>query len=290
MPALKQSTIMTDPYSSFLAIHFEVGGDTESLEHQRSYWPVAIDFVDLANQLGAKLTMYFNPQWAEYILKDPNKLNLLKHWQSQDHEIGIHHHGYDHGDWNGYTNRKGKEDDPKYRGNMKDMIKLMEQLLHPYKSTSGTITDEKYDYPVGLSYDTQGIRVSHARSKPKQVLLGRQKVIQVGMGLLSCEGNLESLKHAYNESESDEILGVVTHEHDYHKNPSIIKDWFKFIETRRKKITTVSQIITKYQEKYTIEYSGNPLTFLNNVKTQLNKTAIVSSKKNAGMNYKTCNL
>ena len=47
--------------------------------------------------------MHFNPQWAEYILEDSNRINLLKHWQSQNYEIGIHHQGYDHGDWNGYT-------------------------------------------------------------------------------------------------------------------------------------------------------------------------------------------
>ena len=154
---------------------------------------------------------------------------------------------------------------------MKDLIKLMEQLVHPYKSTSGTITDEKHDsLPPGLSFDTQGIRVSHARSKPKQVLLGRQKIIQVGMGLLSREENIESFKRAYHESESDEIFGVVTHENDYHKNPSIIEEWFMFIEYRKKRITTVSEIITKYSEKYSIEHSSNPLIFLNDVKAQSN--------------------
>ncbi len=257
---------MGGPHWSFLVIHFEVGGNTRNLEHQRSYWPTTIRLVDLADQFKAKLTMHFNPQWAEYILKDPNKLNLLKHWQGQGHEIGIHHHGYDHNDWDGYTNRTGKEDHSKFRGNMKDMTKIMEQFIRPHKNLSGTITDETYDYPMSLNIDTQGIMSSHARSKPKQVSLGGQKVIQTGMGLLSCAGNMESLKREYHEAERDETFGVITHENDYHRNPSIIEEWFRFIETRRKKITTVSQTITKYQEKYTIEYSDNPLTFLNNVK------------------------
>jgi len=105
-----------NPFSTFLAIHFEVGGDTRNLAHQKEFWPVAIDLIKLANKYNAKLTLQFNPQWAEYILKDKNKFNLLKEWQNRGHEIGLHHHGYDHGNWNGYTNRPGKENEPRFRG------------------------------------------------------------------------------------------------------------------------------------------------------------------------------
>lgn len=114
-----------NPYASFLAIHFEVGGHTKSLEYQKTLWPAAIDLVALADQYKANLTLQFNPQWAEYILQDRNNFNLLKQWQKQSHEVGLHHHGYDHGDWNGYTNRPGKEDDPRFRGKIEDMMELM---------------------------------------------------------------------------------------------------------------------------------------------------------------------
>ncbi len=71
----------------------------------------------------------------------------------QGHEIGLHHHGYDHGDWNGYTNRRGKELDSRYRGSVRDMMRFMNELVQN-QILSGTSTDEGYDYPQGIKYDT----------------------------------------------------------------------------------------------------------------------------------------
>ena len=255
-----------NPYGSFLVIHFEVGGDTKNLEYQKVYWPSAINLVDLANQYDVKLTLQFNPQWPEYILNDQNKLNLLKKWQQHGHEVGLHHHGYDHGDWNGYTNRPRKEDDSRFRGTARDMMKLMGQLIQPYQLLSGTITDEEFDYSEDIKYDTEGILFIHARSKPKQVTLGRNnKVIQVGMALLSCEGDIESFKREYQKLKENEVFGVVTHEKDFAKNPVIIEEWLRFIKSEGARITTVSQLIAKYQNRYFIEKSDNPLTFLKDV-------------------------
>jgi hypothetical protein len=108
--------------------------------------------------------------------------------------------------------------------------------------------------------------IIHARSKPKQVTLGRNnKVIQVGMALLSCEGNIESFKREYQKSKESEVFGVVTHEKDFAKNPVIIEEWLRFIKSEGVRITTVSQLIAKYQNRYFIEKSDNPLTFLKDV-------------------------
>ncbi len=254
------------PYGSFLVIHFEVGGDTNNLEYQKKYWPTAVNLVKLADQYSAKLTMQFNPQWAEYILNDQNKINLLRKWQQHGHEVGLHHHGYDHGDWNGYTNRPRKEDDPGFWGTARDMMKLMGQLIQPYQLLSGTITDEEFDYPEDIKYDTEGILINHARSKPKWVTLGRNnKVIQVGMAFLSFQGDIESFKLEYLRSREDELFGVVTHGKDFAKNPVIIEEWLRFIKSEGARITTVSQLIAKYQNKFFIEKGDNPLTFLKDV-------------------------
>jgi hypothetical protein len=265
MPVLKQVTDRICPYGSFLAIHFEVGGHTKNLEYQESFWPAAIDLVDLAYEYGARLTLQFNPQWAEYILEDRNKLNLLRKWQQQNHEVAIHHHGYDHGDWNGYTSRPGKECQPRFRGNVRDMMKLMRQFVGPDQISSGTITDEEFDYPDDIKYDTQGIQICHARSKPKWVTLGSKKVIQVGIALLSCEGDIERFKYEYEKSMVNQIFGVVTHEKDFAKEPKIIEQWLKFIKSREETIKTVSEIISEYQKSYAIGHSDNPLTFLKDV-------------------------
>jgi len=229
------------------------------------FWPSTISLIDLANKYNAELTLQFNPQWAEYILNEEGHANKIREWQKKGHEVGLHHHGYEHGDWNGYTNRPGKEDDPRFRGTTKDLIEIMVQLVGPYQLFTGTISDEKFDYPEGLRYDTEGIRVEHAKSKPKCVTLGGKKVIQVGMAFLSFEGDIESFKREYLRSNENEIFGVVTHEKDFFKNPEIIEEWFQFIISGGKTITSVSKIITDYQRAYTIGHSKNPLTFLKDV-------------------------
>jgi len=254
-----------NPFSTFLAIHFEVGGDTRNLAHQKEFWPVAIDLTKLANKYNVKLTLQFNPQWAEYILKDKNKFNLLKEWQNQGHEIGLHHHGYDHGDWNGYTNRPEKENETRFRGKIKDMMDLMKKLAHPHHLLCGTITDEEFDYPKEIKYDTEGIQIYHARSKPKRVILGGKEVTQVGMAFLSFDGDVEVFKQEYSRAKEDEVFGVVTHEMDFAQNPEIIEEWFKFINSTGKNIQTVSEIINNYQKIYPVEQSDNPLTFLKDV-------------------------
>lgn len=253
------------PYTSFLAIHFEVGGHTRNLAYQRKYWPETVELIKMANQYNAKLTLQFNPQWAEYILKDGNKFNLIKEWQKQDHEIALHHHGCDHGDWNGYTNRDKMHADPKFIGPVKDMMKLMRRLAYPGRILCGTVTDEKFDYPRGIKYDTEGIKIFHARTKPKSVLLHDQKVTQAGMAFLSREEDIEKFKNEYLKSNDEEIFGVTTHEKDFAKNPALIEKWFHFIKSNDKEINNVSKIINAYQKIYSIEHNHNPLTFYKNV-------------------------
>jgi hypothetical protein len=214
------------PYASFLVIHFEVGSHTESLEHQALFWPAVADLLTLANQYKSNLTLQFTPQWAEYIIRDQSKLGLLKRWQHQGHEVGLHHHGYDHGDWDGFTNRKGKEGDPRFRGNVQDMMKCIKQLAHPNQIYSATITDEEFDYPKGIKYDTEGIQICHARSRPKRATLGdNSELIQVSMAFLSFEGDIKSFQHEYSSANKDEMFGVVTHVKDFAKEPMIIEKW-----------------------------------------------------------------
>lgn len=269
MLKLKEKSNRIGPYGSFLVIHLEVGENTKSFEYQEAFWPAVIDLVALSDRYGVKLTLQLNPQWAEFILKESDFVNIVRGWQEMGHEVGLHHHGYDHGDWNGYTNRPGKEDDPRFRGSVRDMMKLIMTLVHLYEVLSGTVTDEEFDYPVNIKYDTEGIRIYHARSNPKRVTLGgNDKVIQVSMAFLPWDGDVETFKREYQESRGDEIFGVVTHEKDFAKNPAIIQEWFKFVQLRGGMIKSVHDAIVNYENLYGIKQSGKPLTFLKDVKRE----------------------
>ena len=41
-------------------------------------------------------------------------------WQKKGHESGLHHHGYDHRDWDGFTNRPHKEIHEGFQGNIEE--------------------------------------------------------------------------------------------------------------------------------------------------------------------------
>ena len=218
------------PFGVFFIVHLETGGDTKSLQFQQSYWPVLADIINLADKFTAKLTLQFNPQWIEYILEDRIKLAEIRKWQEMGHEMGLHHHGYDHDDWNGYTNRNDKERDPRFRGNVQDMMELAGRFFDPGQLLSGTITDEEFDYPDSIKYDTQGMRIHHARRKPKLVKLNKKtEIIQLRMALLSWNGDINDFKEEYVRSEKYELFGVVTHEHDFARNPMIIEKWLKYV-------------------------------------------------------------
>ena len=148
------------------------------------------------------------------------------------------------------------------------MMKLMRQFIQPYQLMSGTITDEKFDYPEGMKHDSEGIKIYHAGSVPKRVNLNGREVIQVGMGLLSYNGDIETFKREYLESEHNEIFGIVTHERDFANNPSIIEEWLKFVGMRGQKIKSLNEIIVDYENNYVVDHSDSPMTFLNHVKSK----------------------
>ncbi len=258
------------PFGSFFIIHLETGGDTKSLQSQEAYWPVLVEIINLADRYAAKLTLHFNPQWIEYIMQERIKLAEIRKWQAMGHEMGLHHHGYDHDDWNGYTNRSDKESEPGFRGNVQDMIQLAGRFFDPGQPLSGTITDEEFDYPASIKYDTQGIKLCHARRKPKLVTLNSDtEMIQLGMALLTWKRDIENFKKEYMKSEKDELFGVVTHEYDFAKNPVIIEKWLEFVYTTGVNIQTVSEIIAEYRQVYSMEHTDKPLTFKNDIKAKI---------------------
>ena len=105
---------------TFVMIHFEAGYQgrlnndlpinipqeymTIHLGWQAYLFDTAKKLVQKANDYGFRLTLAFNPQWAEYVLLDNTKVNLVKQWQENGHEVAFHHHSVNHPDWNGYSN------------------------------------------------------------------------------------------------------------------------------------------------------------------------------------------
>lgn len=258
-----QQPISQKPFATFFEIHLEVGRSTSDLKHQENYWPTLIEMVELADNYGYKITLSFSPQWAEYISKDTNKFNLVKSWQANGHEVNLHHHGVTHGGWNGYTD--GLTDttrpflnDPRYRGSIENMMKLVRDLASPYQLKSAVVAAPDSDYPAEIIYDTDGMYYYETRSKPAIIEYNNVDRIQVKFGFPLnpknvAAGGLDRFKEEYEKSQADEVFGVCVHEINYADDPTMTVDWFEFIKSKGHTIKTVSSIIEEYEEYYTIE-------------------------------------
>ena len=112
--------------SAFIAVHMESGGGGQYYPARN--WQTLIELVNSADKYNQKLTLQFNPNWATYILQDRSKIDLLRSWEENGHEIALHHHGPTHTDWNGYTNNQKYINNPKYKGTIAEMMSLVTQL------------------------------------------------------------------------------------------------------------------------------------------------------------------
>jgi hypothetical protein len=285
---------------TFVMIHFEAGGDGKfsvfrdivkkelnlgpavinntSLNYQRALWPTVIKLVALADKYEFKLTLALSPQWAEFILKDESRIDIFKAWGEHGHELAFHHHGIDHIDWDGYTNRFGEKnynDDDKYlkkyksghRGTSDDGFKWLQELsskMNPAnKVVTGTITDTKVDTPAGITILTEGsLDLSKGMlAKPRKQTLPAGEIIwfrhaqlrsnfnEAGNDLYNAQQShdkakelLERFKEKFAQAKGGEVAGVVFHEFDFYRCPDIYEEWFKFVGSNGYKAQTLKEI------------------------------------------------
>ncbi len=205
--------------------------------------------VRIADAYSVKLTIEFTPQWAEMILKDKEKLTLVRSWQKSGHEIGAHHHPVQHkGTWDGYTSRKDMVNDGRYRGTMDDFIEILNKLASPEKIRTLGSPDED-DWVRGIPYRTEGFETGGAASLPARMMLNETTVYDLGYGYLGNRQRLTVLKNKYRATRQDQVFGVVTHVFNYLENPKLIEAWFKFLkeqDTTGRRNKTVSAIMKEF--------------------------------------------
>lgn len=250
------------PFAIFYAVHMEAQ-PRSNYEYQKKYWPRLIELVKFADNYNMKLTLLFNPQWAEYILEDKNKFNLIKAWQANGHEVGLHYHLVTHNDWNGYTNRKELTTAPIYRGTVKEMMKLITMLASPYKVESACcgldIATEvnptksggfpvasrfidEIDFPEEIIYDIDGFH--DGTTKPLEFIFrGKKRYHLRHLPVITSEYTERALSDI-KMANSDEIVGIVTHESDY--NLAGIEKIFRYCKENKIQIQTVHKIMEDY--------------------------------------------
>lgn len=275
-PARNPKLVEAKP-PTFFMVHFEVGGDNavrrgvalfrdiigdsnfsnKDLRYQAVMWPTAIKIVELANKYGFKLTLALNPQWAEYILKDDKKIKIVREWQGQGHELAFHHHGINHIDWNGYSNRPEAAGDPRYRGTASEGFAFVKKLAAPNKVVTGCITDTKSDKPDDIVILTRGSRdiEKDIMGEPYEMYIGEgtkltwvnhaylEKYLRNDSNFARTKKLKNRFKKLYDKAQPNIVVGVVSHCHDFYRHPDFFRDWFEFVKSRGNTIRTVSEIV-----------------------------------------------
>ncbi len=247
LPEEAEYTINT----AFISIHMEPGTNPSTTDYPALHWTDLVGLIALADEYNVKLSLVFNPQWAIYILDDEEKRTLLRSWEANGHEIGLHHHGPHHGGWNGYTDQEDYKDDLKYVGTIEDMMNLVNQLPasgQVFVAGIGAEEDVDYDWPEGIIYETDG------GADPEEDILSnptiniynghtvislRHAQYQVGKMSLS----LEEIEAYLQEPQTEEYMGIVFHEKNYAEDPSKIEDLFQLFEEYNVEVKTVQDIM-----------------------------------------------
>ena len=155
----------------FIAIHNEPFNLNDGSKLIENSYTTLKRMIERADRYSIKLTLMFSAQWADYISKDKNRMELLEKWKKNGHEIAGHHHSIYHTNRDGYTNypletaqkermqklTNGKGDKnitEKYFGTLKDYISMLKKINPDIKSGCMNAEEDMKEIPEELIYET----------------------------------------------------------------------------------------------------------------------------------------
>lgn len=212
-----------------------------------------VQLVNLANRHQVPLTIEFTPQWVDSILRVSSRLALVRQWQQQGHEIGAHHHGIYHPYWDRYTNypaatitAQGKNP-ADLLGDMNAYRLFLEKiggdsLMLTMGGPGESDPDQSKDWHEVFIYRTGGGRQPQdAFSSPAVLTYGPYRVCQINYYFIDTQTAVNALKGRYNNIASKDVVGVVTHTHNFAADSNYVIDWMQFVQGTQRK--TVRQIM-----------------------------------------------
>ena len=293
--------VNAQPFGTFFVIHLEPGNSPKS-EHQNApyhnlgetaisdwagswqdeFWPTLVEFVSVADQHSAKLTVMLTAQWIEFVLADAGRTYLVREWARRGHEIGLHHHGADHPDWDGFTNRpkqqQSQSDSPtrreqelvdRHRGSMVDLLALVNQLGIAMVVT--TTTDRKQEMPIlnqqfTIDIASKGLDLNVAVREPNRIsgLCPDVDFIQLGAAYLpyqqSSPNRMTVLRTGYLRAAEKQFVGVVTHAWDIAFQSNVrgsveatdYAQWLAYLSSENATPEAASSLLDRYQRENTV--------------------------------------
>jgi hypothetical protein len=210
-----------------------------------------VEMVAAFESRGHRLTLEFQPQWAEYALAHPEALEQVRNWEANGHEVAFHHHGLDHPAWDGFTSDPSKARHTHYRGDMAFALSLVSQLSANGQIRTAGMTDEDTDWPAGVIYATggQGLSGETIVSTPHNATYNGQVVTEVAhraYGLTQQNGpnvSLHEIQQAIESAGPGQVLGLVTHPFDFAANRDDFDALFEMVEHFDIKFAAVSAML-----------------------------------------------
>jgi len=196
------------------------------------------NLVALADEFAVPLTIDFTAQWAEMILADDEKLEMVSRWYEAGHELGAHHHAYwatleRNAQWDGYTNTPVSDLSPVYQdqflGTMEDYMASLDALPGERVTACMGQDDERdmEDWPATLLYSTTGNFLEDCVSEPTLVSFPSGDAWHISHGLiLQTPGALTDL---YEATATDKVFTVVGHVYNFRDGPRAFEFWFRYL-------------------------------------------------------------
>jgi hypothetical protein len=255
---------VTAPQSSnaqgvFLTFHLEY---SQTPRIQR-LWPKLVDFMALADSYGAKVSLQFSPTWADYVFTN-SLTDTVQSWETNGHEIALHHHGPTHKFFDGYTDRPDliRTDgwyatDGVYVGDMAALMAFLDPLaVNPIVSAG--MSDAETDWPAGVLYYASKAGADNAKtdliSTPWQTSYnGHTVTVVTNAGyaidhLGSAAVTLADIEQGLQDATSDQVLGIVVNDDTIETHFDQIEPLFKLLQQYNAQARTVKDVVENYQQ------------------------------------------
>jgi hypothetical protein len=236
---------MENENQGYIIIHME---EQFSESGSVNNWQKITETIELAQEYNILLTVAWSPSWAQWFINNPEYLEEVLSWENLGHEFAIHHHGPSHAAWDGFTNRDSDKSRPGYKGDVEDMMNLLNQISnHQYTVYSGT--DEESDLPQGMLINSNGgspPSPDELLSTPQLETYGDTTLIRiskapynVGKGF---DISLPEIFQTAPKQKSDQILGIVLNDDSSLQEQEKIESLFQALSNLDVQIVTASKL------------------------------------------------
>ena len=228
------------PSKSFFVVH---------CDPNESYnFPNLEVLVDSANAYNIKLTIEFTSFWVDSILSHQSRKNKLIIWQSQGHEIGMHHHEITApGIWDGYCNlpmieiHNAGRDTNDFIGTVDSLYNYIQQVTTTPIKTAGV--EDSLELPTQCLFQTKGKSQSDGYSNPLSFNLHGNNYCRTTHCYINTVFKEKQLENQYPSMTGFDIIGANTHVYSFVSEPMAIINYFKFINLKGISSNTISDLL-----------------------------------------------